>query len=180
MRLRDPSALTTTTYAAPPRELRRDTAPDAAVAADDHVIPKLLDRPSSPSFAEGAAQHAAGDPVRDRACDVEEDCHAGDEQQDTEDLGVRSFRLVSRPVNVVVTTAPVERRDPAFAEHRLESDGADDENEQERQDGAEPTRAELHAAIVGRGGQPENSSRTAISSSGSIDTTSEVSRENRG
>ena len=63
-----------------------DSPADTAVPADDVVVAQGLDRHASPSFGEHSGQDSAGDDLDERARDVEEDCHAGEQQRDGEQL----------------------------------------------------------------------------------------------
>ena len=72
-------------------ELGRDAAADPAEPADDDVVAQLGDGPSPPSFSEVLSDDTARDQLDDRAGEVEEDCHAREEQDDGEDSRARSF-----------------------------------------------------------------------------------------
>ena len=113
----DSGVTSTTTYGrARSPELGRDAAADAAEAADDHVVAELVDRPfSSVSRPKRRPDDPARDHVHDHARDVEEDCHAAEEEDDGEDL--RPPSLSGARVEAGQRRRDdraVERRDPAL------------------------------------------------------------------
>ena len=109
-------------------ELRGDAPADTAVSADDHVIAQLFDLPPPPSLTEDVAEDAAGDGVDHDARDVEEDCHAREEQDDREDLARVGVGSAVQPRERRRDDRTVEGVDPPLAEKDLEPDGPDGED----------------------------------------------------
>src|SRR5439155_12799027 len=74
-------------------ELVRDAPADPSEAADDVVVLEPFDHAPPPAFRPRTREDAAGDHLDDRPGDVEEDSHAGEEQEDREDLRAVAGRL---------------------------------------------------------------------------------------
>jgi hypothetical protein len=74
-------------------ELSRDAASDTAETADDRVPAQIFDRLSQLALRVRLRDGAVRDQVDDRTGEVEEDCHASDQEQDGEELRACPRRL---------------------------------------------------------------------------------------
>src|SRR5262249_23618450 len=102
------------------------------------------------SFSPGPRQDTAGDDLDERAGDVEEDCHAGEEHDDGE-------QLAGGPLGPRVETGKgrghdraVERSDPPLVRNEMEAERGEsqdrDEGGQRKPETAEAD-ASLHEAV---------------------------------
>jgi hypothetical protein len=130
-------------------ELAADLASNTAVAADDVVIFQVLDRSAPLALGPRAGQHAAGDHLHDRTRDVQEDCHAREQEDHREDLRPSSSRRACEPGQRHGDDRAIERSDPPFAEGVVEDDGPDPEHQCESRERDEKA---AHAEDVFHGG----------------------------
>ena len=133
-------------------ELRGNASSHAPEAADDRVVVQVVDRASQLPLRVGLRDRSVRDEVDDRARQVEEDCHASQQQEDREELRTRSGRLAVEPCERRRDDRAVEGRDPPLAENRLKAGRPDDEDQDERRlrvDEAPPLKGAAHGAILG-------------------------------